>query len=161
MKNSSHYLDLDDVMQPASRPATPPHPGHASPGQAPAQQSIPPSNKARGWGVLGSGIASTILIMLLASQGNAASDPPAAIAAWLLLLVAAGIGIAILLSWLAARSASSMGLARIEAPAPDSRVKWAWRGIPLYIHLGTRYLVRAMKQHPAVRYRYVLSFKEC
>ncbi|NMC08203.1 MAG: hypothetical protein GYA24_23555 [Candidatus Lokiarchaeota archaeon] len=161
MKSATRYIDLDDVMQPAPRPPTTARPVQATPVQVPAQQSIPPSNRARGWGAVGCGVAATIFITLLASHGSAAGDPAAAIAAWLLLPVAAGTGIAILLSWLAARSAGTTGLSTIEVPAPGSRVTRAWSAIPLRPHLGTRYLARAMKQHPAVRYRYVLSFKEC
>jgi hypothetical protein len=67
------------------------------------------------------------------------------VAAWAILATDAGIGIAALLSWLAVRSAGRAGFTKVELVARDSRVKWSWSAIPLYPHLGTRYLIRAMR----------------
>ncbi|MEX2757574.1 MAG: hypothetical protein Q6365_019520 [Candidatus Sigynarchaeota archaeon] len=71
------------------------------------------------------------------------------------------MALAVLLSWLATRTARKAGHARVEPPARALETGWSWKDIPLTPYLGTRHLVRAMKQHPLVRYRYVLAFKEC
>ncbi len=161
MKSTSHYIDLDDQI-PAARPA-PSQAVSEQPYTATAATTKPASPlwKVRTWATLGAGLASSILIITLSTQASIMNDPAAAIAAWALLATIAGIGAAVLLSWLLTASTEKSGFAKVEPVAQDSRVKWSWNAIPLYPHLGTRYLVRAMKQRPAVRYRYELAFKEC
>ncbi len=161
MKSSSHYIDLDDQI-PAARPA----PSQAVPEQpymstAAATKPTRSLWKVRAWIALGAGLASSVLLFILLTQAIATNDLVLAVASWALLATLAGIGAAVLLSWLAAATADRAGYARVEPAAQEGKAKWSWDAIPLYPHLGTRYLVRAMKQHPAVRYRYELTFKGC
>ncbi len=160
MKSSTHYIDLDDQIPYSAQSPNTATPEQPHPSQIPSQQFRSAGN-ARAWASLGAGAASIVLTIILFTEASPTGDVAALVAAWALLTTAAGIGIAALLSWLAVSTADKASYAKIEPAAQDGRVKWSWSSIPLYPHLGTRYLVRALKQHPAVRYRYELAFKEC
>nr|MDO8088219.1 hypothetical protein [Candidatus Sigynarchaeum springense] len=159
MKSASRYVDLDDQL-----PA-PPSPGAATRKEiiyfSPEVFSPSPPSRVRAYAVAAAWIPCSILIPILFSVAESTHDLAASVAAWSLFVVNAGMGIAVLLSWLATATASKAGFARVESPARDREAGWSWHKIPLSPYLGTRYLVRAMKQYPSVRYRYVLSFKEC
>ncbi len=162
MKSTSHYIDLDDQI-PAARPT----PNQAVqelpyiPTSAPIAKPAGQMWKVRAWVAIGTVLTCFILISFLSIQASTSNDPGSIVAAWALFATIAGIGAAVLPSWLAVRSTGRAGFTKVEPVAQESRVKWSWSTIPLYPHLGTRYLARAMKQHPAVRYRYELAFNEC
>ncbi|MEX2715458.1 MAG: hypothetical protein Q6370_004060, partial [Candidatus Sigynarchaeota archaeon] len=156
---SSHHVDLDDQL-----PA-PPAPGAATRNEIIyfSPDAFPPSapSRVRVYAVIAAWIPCAILIPILFSMAVTMHDLAASVAAWSLLTLNAGTGIAVLLSWLATAAAGKAGHARVESPACDLGASWSWKDIPLSPYLGTRYLVRAMKQYPSVRYCYVLAFKEC
>nr|MDO8085660.1 hypothetical protein [Candidatus Sigynarchaeum springense] len=159
MKSSSHYIDLDDQL-----PA-PPAPGAATreeqPYPAPQAEQAPASKNIRANAIAATWIPCGILVSILFSIAESTHDLAVSVAAWALLAANAGMAIAALLSWLATRAASRGNYARVESPARECKTTYSWQSIPLSPYLGTRYLVRAMKQYPSVRYRYVLAFKEC
>jgi len=159
MKSSSHYIDLDDQL-----PA-PPAPGAATRKEQPfpAPQAKPCSSPRdlRVYAIAAAWIPCGVLVPILFSVAESTRDLAASVAAWALLAANAGMAVAALLSWLATRAAGRGNYARVESPARECTTTYTWTSIPLSPYLGTRYLVRAMKQYPSVRYRYVLAFKEC
>ncbi|MEX2719730.1 MAG: hypothetical protein Q6370_025915, partial [Candidatus Sigynarchaeota archaeon] len=159
MKTSPHYLDLDDQLPslPAPGAATRDEKVYFSPGAFSPSSPV----RVRACAVAAAWITCGILVPVLFSMARMTHDIAASVAAWALFAANAGMALAVLLSWLATRTARKAGHARVEPPARALETGWSWKDIPLTPYLGTRHLVRAMKQHPLVRYRYVLAFKEC
>nr|MDO8112095.1 hypothetical protein [Candidatus Sigynarchaeota archaeon] len=108
-------------------------------------------------GLLAASSSLTTTLFILAGM---VCDGAAGLVAWGMALLDAGIAMAIALSRLAAFTTTRIGMTRLEQESfPAQTKKWSWKEIPIDTRLNHRFIIRALKQHPAVRYRYALEFR--
>nr|MDO8114096.1 hypothetical protein [Candidatus Sigynarchaeota archaeon] len=158
MKSASKYNEMEDMV-PGTRLGT-----TASPGKpAPSPSTVIPDTKvlflrrAIAGGSLALGASFTIALFSVAGM---AGDSATCLVAWGMALLDAGIALAIALSRLAAFTMVKIGATPLEnAISPACERKWSWKAVPIDVRLNHRFIIRALKQHPAVRYRYAIELR--
>nr|MDO8110629.1 hypothetical protein [Candidatus Sigynarchaeota archaeon] len=158
MKSASKYIDMEDMV-----PGTPV--GNAATSEQPMPSistSIPGTKilllrRAIAGGSLALG---TLFTIVLFSVAGMTGDTAMCLVAWGMALLDAGIALAIALSRLAAFTIVKIGAMPLENTiTPACEKKWSWKAVPIDVRLNHRFIIRALKQHPAVRYRYALELR--
>nr|MDO8109692.1 hypothetical protein [Candidatus Sigynarchaeota archaeon] len=158
MKSTAKYIDIEDMVPgtPVRSAATPEQPMPSISTSIPDTKVLLLKRAIAG----GSLAMSAVFTLMLFTIAGMTGDNATCSIAWCLTLLDAGIALAIALSRLAAFTVARIGAIPLEnASTPTCEKKWSWKAVPIDMRLNHRFIIRALKQHPAVRYRYALELR--
>ncbi|HME53110.1 MAG TPA: hypothetical protein VKM55_12890 [Candidatus Lokiarchaeia archaeon] len=156
MKQASKYIDPADMVPVMHPPAvvTPRVQGHAS-------SRTTSSSRPRPRKFIIAALLETISILYIVIATFLVFDSTSIFIASCQAILVTGFVLAILLSRLAGATAAKLGFTQLEqAPQQASAKTFAWQKVPLYPRINHRLLIRALKQRPALRYWYAMSFSD-
>src|SRR5271157_1125197 len=119
------------------------------------------SSRPRPRNLIISTILETISLLYIAISTYLALDITTMFFALCQVILVTGFVFAIFLSRLAKTTATKLGFTHLEHAREQVSAKhFAWQKLPLYPRINHRLLIRALKQRPALRYWYAMSFSD-